>query len=87
MISDKIRVGLVTEHIPIAQVTSAITKESVLSKLRIMEQALMVDFGIEKPHIAVLGLNPHAGDEGLIGSEDEEIIRPAIIEAKKLDYL
>ncbi|MBK6544545.1 MAG: 4-hydroxythreonine-4-phosphate dehydrogenase PdxA [Saprospiraceae bacterium] len=83
MISDKIRVGLVTEHIPIAQVTSAITKESVLSKLRIMEQALMVDFGIEKPHIAVLGLNPHAGDEGLIGSEDEEIIRPAIIEAKK----
>jgi 4-hydroxythreonine-4-phosphate dehydrogenase len=83
MVSDRIKIGLVTDHVAVSSIASQITKESVLSKLRIMEQSLMSDFGIEKPHIAVLGLNPHAGEEGLIGSEDEEIIRPAIIEAKK----
>lgn len=83
MVTDRIRMGLVTDHVPISQVSAAITKESVLSKLKIMEQSLMTDFGLEKPHIAVLGLNPHAGEEGLLGSEDEELIRPAIIEAKK----
>ncbi len=83
MVSDRIKVGLVTDHIPVADISKAITKDSILSKIRIMEQSLMLDFGIEKPHIAVLGLNPHAGEEGLLGSEDEEIVRPAIIEAKK----
>lgn len=83
LISDRINVGLVTDHIPISQVSTEITKEAILSKIRIMEQSLMLDFGFEKPHIAVLGLNPHAGEEGLLGSEDEEMVRPAIIEAKK----
>jgi 4-hydroxythreonine-4-phosphate dehydrogenase len=83
MISDRIKIGLVTDHIPVSQISSVINKENILSKIRLMEQSLMIDFGIEKPHIAVLGLNPHAGEEGLLGSEDEEMIRPAIIEAKK----
>ena len=83
MVSNKLRVGLVTEHIALSKVSETITKALILSKLNLMEQSLRVDFGIEKPHIAVLGLNPHAGDEGLLGSEEEEIIRPAIIEAKK----
>ncbi len=83
MVSDALRIGVVTEHIPVSQISTGITKESILRKLRIMEQSLMTDFAIEKPHIAVLGLNPHAGEEGLLGPEDEEIIRPAIIEAKK----
>jgi 4-hydroxythreonine-4-phosphate dehydrogenase len=80
--SGNFRVGLVTEHLPIKEVAQHITREAVLSKLNILHQSLMKDFGIEKPKIAVLGLNPHAGDEGLIGKEEEEIIKPAIKEAK-----
>jgi len=76
------RVGLVTEHLPVKEVAQQITREAILSKLNILHQSLMKDFGIEKPKIAVLGLNPHAGDEGLIGKEEEEIIKPAIKEAK-----
>lgn len=77
------RVGLVTEHIPIKNVASYITKENILSKINILHASLKRDFNIEKPKIAVLALNPHAGDEGLIGSEEAEIIRPAILEAKR----
>jgi 4-hydroxythreonine-4-phosphate dehydrogenase len=76
------RVGLVTEHIPVGEVSKHITKEKILSKLQLMHQSLQRDFGIDKPRIAVLGLNPHAGDEGLIGTEEETIIKPAIREAK-----
>src|SRR6185369_2146117 len=65
-----------------SEVAKLITRESILSKLNILNQSLIKDFGIDKPKIAVLGLNPHAGDEGLIGKEEEEIIRPAIKEAK-----
>jgi 4-phospho-D-threonate 3-dehydrogenase / 4-phospho-D-erythronate 3-dehydrogenase len=83
LVGDNMRVGLVTEHVPIKDVANKITKELVLSKINTMHQSLMVDFGIEKPAIAVLGLNPHAGDEGLIGKEEENIIRPAIVESKK----
>ncbi len=81
------RVGLVTEHIPISEVAKNITKEKILSKLNIMHQSLQKDFGIDKPRIAVLGLNPHAGDEGLIGNEEETIIKPAIKEAKNNNML
>jgi len=81
------RVGLVTEHIPVADIAKNITKERILSKLAIMHQSLQKDFGIDKPRIAVLGLNPHAGDEGLIGNEEETIIRPAIKEAKNNNML
>jgi len=80
--SDNFRVALVTEHVPVKEIAQQITREIILSKLNILNQSLMKDFGIEKPKIAVLGLNPHAGDEGLIGKEEEEIIKPAIKEAK-----
>jgi len=81
------RVALVTEHLPVAEVAKNITKESILSKLTIINKSLQRDFGIDKPRIAVLGLNPHAGDEGLVGSEEETIIKPAIREAKNNNIL
>jgi len=87
MCAENMRVGLVTEHVPVSEIAKHITKESIISKLRLMKDSLRRDFGIDKPRIAVLGLNPHAGDEGLIGKEDDEIIRPAVIEAKKSDIL
>ncbi len=83
MVSDRLRVGLVTDHISLKDVPSQITKESIISKINMMESSLIKDFGLEKPNIAVLGLNPHAGEEGMLGSEEEEIIRPAIVECKK----
>jgi 4-hydroxythreonine-4-phosphate dehydrogenase len=82
MVAGNFRVGLVTEHIPVSEVSKHITRENILSKLNILKESLAKDFGIDKPKIAVLGLNPHAGDEGLIGKEDEEIIKPAIKDAK-----
>jgi 4-hydroxythreonine-4-phosphate dehydrogenase len=82
MVSDNFRVGLVTEHVPVKDIARYITREAILSKLNILRDSLVKDFGIDKPRIAVLGLNPHAGDEGLIGKEEEEIIKPAIKDAK-----
>jgi 4-hydroxythreonine-4-phosphate dehydrogenase len=81
------RVALVTEHIPISEVAKNITKEAIVSKLMIMQKSLQKDFGIDKPRIAILGLNPHAGDEGLVGTEEESIIKPAIKEAKNNNIL
>src|SRR4030095_5451566 len=75
MAASNMRVGLVTEHIPIAEVSKNITKDAILSKLRILKESLKRDFNIEKPRLAVLGLNPHAGDDSLIGTEEDEIIR------------
>ncbi len=83
MVAENIKVGLVTEHIPVLEVSKAITKEAIISKLRILNGCLKEDFGIDKPRIAVLGLNPHAGDESLIGKEEETIIKPAVKEAKQ----
>lgn len=85
MIADNMRVGLLTEHVPIQDVAQYITRENLLTKLNIMCQSLKKDFGINKPKIAVLGLNPHAGDEGLVGKEEEEIIKPALKEARQKD--
>lgn len=82
MVSDSLRVGLVTEHIAVKDIAAAITKEKIESKLRIMEQSLRKDFNIAKPKIAVLGLNPHAGDGGLIGQEDEQVVKPVISDQK-----
>ena len=73
MVSDALRVGLVTGHVPVSNVASLLSKERVMDKITAMNTSLKVDFGIERPVIAVLGLNPHAGDEGLIGREDDEI--------------
>ena len=85
--SGDFRVGLVTEHVPVGEVAAKLTKEKIMSKLLLLQQSLQKDFGIDKPRIAVLGLNPHAGDEGLIGKEEETIIRPAIKEAKNNNIL
>lgn len=85
--ADNFRVALVTEHVPVSVITQNISKEKILSKLQIINKSLQKDFGINKPKIAVLGLNPHAGDEGLIGSEEETIIKPAIKEAKNNNML
>lgn len=83
LLNDRLRVALVTGHIPLAEVASAITQEGIVSKLRLFNQSLKQDFGIVKPRIAVLSLNPHAGDAGLLGKEEEEIIIPAMQEAEK----
>lgn len=85
MVSDALRIGLVTNHLPLRAVADSITKEAVLRKIRMLHETLRVDFSIEKPTIAVLGLNPHAGDEGAIGNEEEALIRPAIEAAKEKD--
>jgi 4-hydroxythreonine-4-phosphate dehydrogenase len=77
-----LRVALVTEHIAVNEVAQQVTKEAILSKLALLHQSLRRDFGIDKPKIAVLGLNPHAGDEGLIGTEEQKIIIPVLKEAK-----
>jgi 4-hydroxythreonine-4-phosphate dehydrogenase len=81
------RVALVTEHIPVSDIAKNITREAIVSKLVIMNKSLQRDFGIDKPRIAVLGLNPHAGDEGLVGNEEETIIKPAIKDAKNNNIL
>jgi 4-hydroxythreonine-4-phosphate dehydrogenase len=78
LVSDLMRVGVVTGHIPIAEVPKSITKELIMDKLRILNKSLIEDFGIRKPRIAVLGLNPHAGDGGVLGKEEQETIIPAI---------
>lgn len=80
--TEELRVALVTEHVPLNDVAQYITRQTLLSKLRLLHNSLRKDFGIDKPKIAVLGLNPHAGDEGLIGAEEEEIIKPTLKEAK-----
>lgn len=78
MISENFKVGVVTGHIPVKDIASHITVENIVSKLKLMNQSLKNDFWVEKPKIAVLGLNPHAGDNGLLGKEEQEIIIPAI---------
>ncbi len=83
LMKDNLRVALVTGHVPLSQVSSLLTVENIVSKLRIFNQSLKQDFGIVRPCIAVLSLNPHAGDAGLLGNEEETIIIPAIQEAEK----
>jgi 4-phospho-D-threonate 3-dehydrogenase / 4-phospho-D-erythronate 3-dehydrogenase len=85
MIAENMRVALLTEHVAVKDIVPFITRDSIISKLQIINNSLKRDFNINKPRIAVLGLNPHAGDEGLIGKEEEEIIKPAIKEAKHRD--
>jgi len=87
MINDKFRVGMVTGHIPIHKIKETLTENMVYQKIRILHHSLLRDFGIVKPRIAVLALNPHAGDEGLIGDEDQTIILPAIAKAYQQNIL
>jgi 4-hydroxythreonine-4-phosphate dehydrogenase len=81
MVSDRLRVGTVTGHIPLKDVASSLSLQKILSKIRLMNHSLRDDFNIERPRIAVLGLNPHAGDNGLIGTEDRDMIAKAIRQA------
>ncbi|QKJ31990.1 4-hydroxythreonine-4-phosphate dehydrogenase PdxA [Mucilaginibacter mali] len=87
LVSDTMRVGVVTGHIPVAQIATAVTTEKIAAKLKLMNASLKNDFWIRKPKIAVLGLNPHAGDNGLIGDEEQTIIAPALEEARALGIL
>jgi 4-hydroxythreonine-4-phosphate dehydrogenase len=87
LVSDTLRVGVVTGHIPITKVAESLTTEKILGKLKLMNASLRNDFWIRKPKIAVLGLNPHASDNGLIGDEEQTTIIPAIEEARANDIL
>ena len=80
--NDNVRVALVTTHLPIAKVPEAITKDAIVEKLRIFNESLKKDFGFDCPRIAVLSLNPHAGENGLLGKEEQEVIMPAIEDAQ-----
>lgn len=81
MVSDRLKVGVVTGHIPLKDVPTSISEEKILSKLRLMDASLKRDFGVDQPRIAVLSLNPHSGDGGLLGDEEERIISPAVQKA------
>jgi 4-hydroxythreonine-4-phosphate dehydrogenase len=87
MVGNLLKVGVVAGHIPVNQLSSFITKDKILSKLRVMNQSLKEDFGIRKPRIAVLALNPHAGDNGVIGNEEIDTIIPALDQAKNENIL
>ena len=78
MIGESLRIGMATDHVPLSKVSELITTELLIRKLKIMNQSLIIDFSIRKPKIAVLGLNPHAGDGALIGSEENDVIIPAV---------
>ncbi len=81
MVSNETRIGVITGHIPLREVPSLISREGILKKVQILNASLQRDFGISKPRIALLGLNPHAGDKGVIGAEEQDIIIPAIKQA------
>ena len=87
LVSDTLRVGVVTGHVPITKIAESITADKIVAKLKLMNNSLKNDFWIRKPRIAVLGLNPHASDNGLIGTEEQETIIPAIEQARESDVL
>jgi 4-hydroxythreonine-4-phosphate dehydrogenase len=78
LMTDEIKIGLVTGHIPVQKIAETITSELLIKKINILYTSLIQDFGIIRPKIAVLGLNPHCGDNGVIGTEDDEIVRPTL---------
>lgn len=82
LMNDVMKIGIVAGHIPVSQISSYITKDRILQKLQVLHDTMISDFSIRKPRIAVLSLNPHAGDNGLLGNEEEKIIIPAIKEAR-----
>nr|WP_294939579.1 4-hydroxythreonine-4-phosphate dehydrogenase PdxA [uncultured Flavobacterium sp.] len=78
MVQDNLRIGLLTDHVPVNEVSKHLTEALIRTKLQTVNKTLIQDFGITKPKIAVLGLNPHCGDHGVIGKEDDEVIKPAL---------
>jgi 4-hydroxythreonine-4-phosphate dehydrogenase len=87
LVSENLKIGTVTGHVPISQVAAQLSIEKIISKAKLMAASLQNDFGIRKPRIAVLGLNPHAGDNGVIGDEEKNIIIPAIEKLKEQGVL
>ncbi|MDA9970319.1 4-hydroxythreonine-4-phosphate dehydrogenase PdxA [Flavobacteriaceae bacterium] len=87
MVSDDLKVGLLTDHVPVSEVSNKITAELIEKKISIIYKSLVQDFSIRMPRIAVLGINPHTGDNGVIGSEDDTVLRPALETIKKTGKL
>lgn len=87
MTSEMIKIGVVTTHLPLSEVANTITKDRVYQKVELLHQSMLKDFLKNKPQIALLGLNPHAGENGLLGKEEDEVISPAIEEAQEAGYL
>ncbi len=87
MACETLKVGVVTSHIPLKDVSKSLTKKSIISKITILNNSLKQDYGIRKPKIAVLGLNPHAGENGLLGAEEQEVITPALDELRDNNIL
>ena len=87
MVTDSVKVGLLTDHIAVKEVASAITTKLIRDKVFTISKSLTMDFGIRKPKIALLGINPHSGDNGTIGKEDEDIMKPAIADLFKEGHL
>ncbi|WP_422090140.1 4-hydroxythreonine-4-phosphate dehydrogenase PdxA [Tenacibaculum ovolyticum] len=83
LMTDELRIGLITGHIPVSKIAETITPQLIKEKVETMHTSLKQDFSINKPKIAILGLNPHCGDNGIIGKEDDEIVRPTIAEIKE----
>ncbi|MDB4144391.1 4-hydroxythreonine-4-phosphate dehydrogenase PdxA [Flavobacteriaceae bacterium] len=87
MVSDDLKVGLLTDHVPVSEVSNQITAELIEKKISIIYNSLIQDFGIRKPRIAVLGINPHTGDNGVIGTEDDTVLRPTLEALKQTGKL
>jgi 4-hydroxythreonine-4-phosphate dehydrogenase len=83
MVSDNIKVGLFTDHVPLKDISSRITPELIKKKIKTIKQSLEQDFRVNRPKIAVMGINPHTGDDGVIGKEDDDVIRPTLAEINK----
>ncbi len=82
MVHEKLKIGIATNHLPLSNISNTLKKDLILDKINLMNNSLQCDFGITKPKIAILGLNPHAGENGMLGVEEKEIISPAIELAK-----
>jgi 4-hydroxythreonine-4-phosphate dehydrogenase len=87
MVHDNLRVGTITGHIPLKDVPGKISEELIMSKISILNESLIKDFGISKPKIAVLGINPHSGDKGVIGDEEQKVVIPALANAKDKGFI
>ena len=87
MVLNDLRVGTITNHLPLKDVSEVLTKELICRKIEILQSSLQKDFGIKKPKIAVLGLNPHAGEDGMLGSEEKEVVFPAIEAMQEKGYV
>jgi 4-hydroxythreonine-4-phosphate dehydrogenase len=87
MVSGNLRIGLLTDHIPISKIAESITKEVIENKINTIHKTLVEDFKISKPKIAILGINPHSGDDGVIGSEEKTVLSPTIQQMRENNML